>query len=332
MRPMRVTHVVRIDAGLYRGGGEIQAERTREALAALGVDVHVFHPLDREVGDLVHFFGPFDYYADVAEHLKVPYVASPIFVTPRTTARLRWRRFRQRFLDFQYPKKQLRFLRGAKELYPLTELEEANLCAYFGDLPPMHRIPNGVEARFAHGDAEAFRREFGIAEPFILHTGTIDPSKNQLNLIRAAGTDLRVVILGRESDPDYAAKCRATAGANVTFLAPLPNDSPLFAGAYAAAHVFCLPSYREIFSLSALEATVAGAQLVLSNRWGGPAIWGDDAAYVDPDDVAGIRGALEGALSKPRADAARSERYLTKYSWEAVAKQLIVRYEAVLRR
>ncbi|MCC7434702.1 MAG: glycosyltransferase [Methanoregulaceae archaeon] len=331
---MRVTHVVRFDAGLYYGGGEIQAERTGQALRDLGVEVVPFSPTQREFGDLVHFFGNFDYFDDVASRLRaarIPYVVSPIFVSPRTEGRLKWRRTRQSMLG-HYPKRIASLLAGARCLYTLTEHEERNLKAYFGsDLPEMVRIPNGVEDRFSEGDPIAFRSRFRIEPPFAIHVGTLDASKNQLASIAACGSDIQLVIMGRENNAAYVEKCRAAAGPNVHILGSFPHSDPVLADALAAASVFVLPSYRELFPLSALEATVAGCHLVLSDRWGGEAIWGSDAAYVSPDDPAAIRQAIEERISLPKRTRDEVEPYRFQYSWPRVAERILSTYHMALR-
>lgn len=330
---MTVTHVVRYDAGLYWGGGEIQAERTGQALEEIGVEVVPYAPTQREFGDLVHFFGNFDYFDEIASHLRdrgIPYVVSPIFVSPRTAGRLRWRRMRQRTLG-HYPKGSAALLAGAKALLTLTIHEETSIRAFFGDdLPRFVRIPNGVEPRFADGDAEAFRQRFGIDGLFAIQVATIDRSKNQLATIEACKPTVPLVIIGRESDPDYAAACRSVGGDNVRFLGTFPHDDPTLADALAAAHVFILPSYRELFPLSAMEATVAGCHLLLSNRWGGEAIWGTDATFFDPDEPASMRRELERLMAAPRPARTRSDAFLAKYSWTAVAVQIRDAYASAL--
>lgn len=329
---MTVTHVVRIDAGLYWGGGEIQAERTAEALAGIGVDVRRFQPLDRELGDLVHFFGPFSYYEEIAHHLRergVPYVVSPIFVTHRSPGRLRQRAMRQKLLG-GYERDASAFLRGARELYTLTKQEEENLVSYYGSgLPRMIRVPNGVEERFASGDPSEARQTLGMDGRFALHIGTIEPDKNQLGTIRAAGSDVPLVILGRVNAAAYLEQCRREASPNVVFLDPVPHDSPLLASLMAAAHVFCLPSRRELFPLSALEATVAGCRLVLADRWGSREIWGEDAHYVDTDNPDQLRKALVEEMAMDRPSPSERTSFLSRYSWTGVARQLAERYREV---
>jgi glycosyltransferase involved in cell wall biosynthesis len=325
---MRVLQVLRVDAGLYYGGGEVQAERTREALIGHGLDVQVHDPLNRDLGDVVHFFGLFDSHWEVARYCLekgVPYVISPIFVTPRTTARLRWRSFRQRFIDFRFPRIQARLLDGAREIYPLTGLEERNLRAFFRKLPPSHRVPNGVESRFGDGLSDTPRGKV------ILHAGTFDRTKNQLNLIRALkGSGATLRLIGRPHDQSYYDQCRAEADGDVEFLGSIPHDSDDLIRIYQEASVFCLPSRREILPLSAMEATVAGCRLVLGNRWGGDEVWGDNALWVAPDDVSGIRDAVMRKLSEP-TDLNYARAFRQKYSWEGVAETLASRYDRVLK-
>lgn len=331
---MNVLHVLRVDAGLYYGGGEVQAERTREALESLGIEVRVHESLNRELGQIVHFFGLFDSHWEIARYCLdrgVPYVVSPIFVTPRTVARLKWRSFRQRYIDFQFPKAQHNLLRYAAEIYPLTGFEETNLRTFFPDLGEKFiRVPNGVEERFASGDPSLFRTEFGIDGPFVLHAATIEKTKNQLGLIRAMkGSGVPVVLLGRVHDAGYWKECQAEMDGSVRHLGQIPHEGPMLPSAFAAASVFCLPSRREILPLSAMEATVAGCGLVLGSKWGGQEIWDGMARFVDPDDAGGIRAAVLGALEDgPSAETGRA--FLERYSWRAVGERLRDRYEQCL--
>jgi glycosyltransferase involved in cell wall biosynthesis len=229
---------------------------------------------------------------------------------------------RQQWLG-HYPKGSAALLRGAQALLSLTQHEEGSIRAFFGeDLPPFVRIPNGVEPRFASGDAAAFRSRFGIEGPFAIQVATIDRSKNQLATIQACSPSVSLMIIGRESDPDYAKACRMAAGQNVRFLGTFPHDEPTLADALAAAHLFVLPSYRELFPLSAMEANVAGCHLLLSNRWGGEAIWGKDATFFDPDDRSTMKRELDRLMASPKPEPSRSEAFLAKYSWTAVAAQI----------
>lgn len=331
---MRVTHVLRYDAGLYRGGGEIKAEKTREALTALGVEVQVHEPLSADMGDLVHFLGSMGYFWTLAEFCRkkaVPYVWSPIFVTPRSPARLRWRKLRMRVLKGK--SNLARLFEGAAELYFQTGREQANFEAFYGAAGNRGiQVPNGVETRFAKGDPGPFRDKYGVTGTFILQTGTIGPNKGQLDLIRAAKPlGMPIVLLGRSNDSDYEAACRKAAGPEVHFLGSLPHEDPLLPSAYAAAEVFCLPSSDDIFANSAMEAAVAGCRLILGDSWGGQEVYGDWAAWVRPGDPDAIRSALAAKTRAYHDSKSQSAHFLEIYSWKSVAELLKSRYEAVLK-
>lgn len=332
---MRVLHVLRVDAGLYYGGGEVQAERTREALIELGVDVRVHGALNADLGEVVHFFGLFDSHWEIAQHcLKqgVPYVISPIFVTPRTVGRLRWRSFRQRYIDFRFPRLQMKLLENAKAIFPLTGFEKTNIQTFFPNLPDerFHTVPNGVEDRFAHGDPNLFRQEFGVEGPFVLHAATIERSKNQLGVVQALrDTSTQVVFLGRIHDQGYWEECQKLMTPSMRHLGVIPHSGELLPSAYAAASAFCLPSRREILPLSAMEATVAGCNLILGSKWGGQEIWEGMAEFVDPDDPAAIRIAVAKAMATEPSPTVISE-FLAKYRWASVASILRGQYQKVV--
>ena len=329
---MRVTQVVRFDAGLYYGGGEIQADLTRKALVEKGVEARFFSPTDRDLGDIVHFFGNFDYFEEIAVHCRsrgVPYVVSPIFATPRSASRLRWRATRTRALG-GFRKDAYRMLRGASKLFTLSERESELLTSYFGsDLPPMIRVPNGVESRF-HRASPAWPGPGDAPRgPFVLMVGGIQKGKNQLAAIDACGSDFSLVVAGAEIDTKYASLCRARATERVQFLGPVNHHGDL-EGLLAMAHVFVLPSQHELFPLSALEAAAAGCHLVISNTWGAQDLFGDIATYVDPNDVRAIRTSLDRALSLPRPGQNVRSRFVEDHSWSKVAEDLIREYEATL--
>lgn len=329
-----VTFVVPFAGGLVRGGLEIQAEKTRGALERAGIGVDVLTPETRSTGDLVHFFGAFDYYATLAAELgrrSIPYVCSPVFLPKQTGAKLTLASYRKRILNQNYPRGQRRLFRGASALITLSSAEDANLAAFFGPkLPPIFHAPNGIDERFFKGDPVLCRKTFGLDKPFVLCTGRIEARKNQLALIEAVrSTQIPLVIVGAATEPDYAEACRQRATANVRILDDLPFESELLPSLYAAAHTFALPSHMEVLSLSALEAAAAGANLVLSDTWGAAEHFGDQAVYVKPTSPSSIRSGIEHAFSEPRPGERQADYYQKRYSWDAVAGSLVEVYSRV---
>jgi glycosyltransferase involved in cell wall biosynthesis len=97
---------------------------------------------------------------------------------------------------------------------------------------------------------------------------------------------------------------------------------------YARATVFAAPARYEPFGLAILEAALAGCALVLGDLPSLRETWGDDAAYVDPDDDEALAAAVRAALRDPRPALARARRlsprrmadaYLTAYATLPVA-------------
>jgi len=332
---LTVTIVTRYDSGLFMGGGEIQAQKTVEALVNRGVQVQYFDPWLTDLGDLVHFFGPFPYYAELADPImrsSVPFVVSPIFMSEPAGPGLKWRYARRKWFDrSRYSGWEWLFGQASRN-FVLSRDEETRLRCAFPFIRNCVTIPNGVDERFASGDAAAFRNRFGIDRPFVLHCGRFEPRKNQLALIRALEKpEIPIVFIGEPTDRRYFQLCQAAANPAVRFLDPMPHDSNLLEGAYAACSVFALPSHREILSLAALEAAVAGKPLVLGNTWGAAEHFEGYARFVDPKIPAQILAEVVDAME--RGDSPEQiQHYRTNYSWQSVAKRLIAEYEAVLKR
>jgi len=143
-------------------------------------------------------------------------------------------------------------------------------------------LPNGVDTRrFAHGDGGAFRAQHGIARNahVVLNISRIDAQKNQLLLVEAFAQfasvqgDAVLVLIGPETQPDYAAKVRASIarlglGDRVKLLPGMPGDSADLVNAFHACDVFVLPSRHEPFGIVVLEAWSAGKAVVTSDLGG----------------------------------------------------------------
>jgi glycosyltransferase involved in cell wall biosynthesis len=178
----------------------------------------------------------------------------------------------------------------------------------------------GVDpALFLDADPEPFRRQSGLAEPFVLQAGRIEPSKNQAMLCWALrDTDLPVVLIGGSNNwPAYAELCQAISGPRLTIIDHLPQ--PLLASAYAAAAVHTLPSWMETCGLVSLEAALSGTPLVGSTFGHELEYLEGDAWYADPADPASLRRAVLAALKAgkqhPRAIAMK-RKVLERFNWE----------------
>ena len=208
-------------------------------------------------------------------------------------------------------------------------------------------IHHGVEAHAFRPAPEqvvgGVRRRFGVAGPYILFVGGIEPRKNLDRLVRAFGQlrdldDVSLVIAGgpvrwfpaavQALDAAVAALPeRARARVIRTGYVTQADKVALMTGATMMAY----PSRYEGFGFPVLEAFAAGLPVLTSNVSSLPEIAGEAAELVDPDDTDAIAAALERMLrdrdllgNLAAAGVAR----VSGFTWEATARATV----ASLRR
>ncbi|MBI1912747.1 MAG: glycosyltransferase family 4 protein [Deltaproteobacteria bacterium] len=74
------------------------------------------------------------------------------------------------------------------------------------------------------------------------------------------------------------------------------------------ASIYCLPAFYEPFGLSALEAGLSGCALVLGNIPSLREIWDDAAIFIEPDDIRGLKKAIESLIESPEMRREYSEK------------------------
>ncbi len=212
-------------------------------------------------------------------------------------------------------------------------------------------LPNGVDcARFANGNGAAFRAKHCISAAafLVLNVSRIDSQKNQALLLeafaklRAAVPDAHLVLIGPETQPDYAARLRQFITANsltncARLLPGMRNDNPDLIAAYHACDVFVLPSMHEPFGIVALEAWSAARPVVASRVGGLQSLVRDDETgwFVDPN-AAGAADELASKLRRLAAEpgtrrrlaAAGMAQARSRYDWREINRQLEQIYQA----
>lgn len=222
---MRVLMVNRADSRRSIGGDTVQMDKTRQALAKLGVStaVSLADALSEEAAwrcDLVHLFNIQTAHeswraCEEVQRRKLPLVVSPIYWDPlpswfREAPRKRrlwgwmraaagpklgfacyaaWQRFR-------YPSQdcwnlQRRILLAAEAILPNSKAEADQLMADFR-LPKERAsrftiVPNGVDRRLFEGrpTAAPVLPQAVESAGFVLQVGRLSPEKNPLGLIEA---------------------------------------------------------------------------------------------------------------------------------------------------
>jgi glycosyltransferase involved in cell wall biosynthesis len=232
-------------------------------------------------------------------------------------------------------------IRRAAALMAISQATAADLAGRFPSAAARITVtPLAASERFAAGGAgaAAVRARHGLDRAYVLGVGTLEPRKNLPRLIRAfAGLDPAVrsehelVLVGPagwETDETLA----AIAGHQglVRALGHVPDDD--LPALYREATLFAYPSLYEGFGLPVLEAMVAGAPVLTSNRSSLPEVAGDAAFYVDPADEASIRDGLTRALTD-RAErmhlSALGRERTRAFSWARFAEQTLAVCEGV---
>lgn len=335
------------------GGAEIAILKKMEHLARIGVEVNLFNPYKDKIEnyDLVHLYQlSLSNYeiARFARNQRVPTVLQPVYWPIREYSReLAFGTIQQLTQTMLKLGRRSRYYTRFQAILPLdpdsllmqhaqmitvnSRTEENVLRSHFPLTKRFAVVPAGVDARFANADPGPFLEKYNVHE-FILTVGNIAPRKNTLRLIEAAKTlGVPLVVVGRPYDRFYFDRCLAAAkGAKVLFVPELGHESDLLSSCYAAATVFALPSWVETPGLSALEAAVAGCNLVITDRGGTTEYFSDQAIYVDPNSVASITAGLRKALDAPK-NTRLKQKILAKCRWETVAGSLKDAYESVLR-
>ncbi len=141
----------------------------------------------------------------------------------------------------------------ANRLYDLQEVEQE--C-----------IGLGMDTRI-QGDAGAFRRKFGIKEPFVLYAGRKDEGKNVQQLVqyvseyrrRTPGCNLKLVLIGggeMKLTPEQRDFVH-----DLGFV-----DAQDKYNAMAAAELLCQPSKNESFSIVIMESWLCGRPVLVHGK------------------------------------------------------------------
>ena len=331
---------------LNRGGPTYKLIHTKKALEEMGVDVKLFDMWDFNLKltkeDLVHIFLANISTYSLATNLKLygaKYVVNPIIFSNHPIWKIKL------YQNLEKPVNKL-FIRSisdykiinsicnnAEKVLPNT-IDESNLLAEGMNVnrEKMQVIHNGVEKRFAEADASLFQKKYGLKD-FILYVGHLGPErKNGKNIIKALQQiDHPAVIIADILHNKEGEWCRTEIekSKNITLIEWLNHDDPLFASAYAACHTFILPTKYETPGRAALEAGLAGANIVITPNGGTKEYFTDYAEYPNSNSVNSIINSIQISLNKKKTGELK-ERILKNYIWSVIAIKTLDVYKEII--
>ncbi|HVL65146.1 MAG TPA: glycosyltransferase family 1 protein [Actinomycetota bacterium] len=226
--------------------------------------------------------------------------------------------------------------RAAAILTP-TEAVKQEVCdAYGAPAASVHVTHEGVSPLFfgATPLSDGALRDLGLAGPYVLAVGTIEPRKNLPRLLeawRSVRAELPEMTLAIAGPKGWGPELPEAPG--VRLLGWVGDET--LPGLLAAAEVFCYPSLYEGFGLPPLEAMAAGTAAVVGDYPAAAEILGDAAIVVrarEPEDIA---AGLARVLSDEglRKDLARRGRArAAEFSWLRTAKETLAAYQVAVAR
>ena len=231
-----------------------------------------------------------------------------------------------------------------------TEFSRKSILKVYGDLDEdkVVVVPNAAASEFRpisrESAAAAVRDGLGIAAPFVLAVGDLQPRKNHIGLIQAFARLVRacpqlkhnLVLAGKPTwfaDRVQEAARESGVAERIQFFG-FVSDADLLQ-LYNACDLFVFPSFYEGFGLPALEAMACGRAVTCSNTTALPEVVDGAAILFDPYVVDQMVRALKDLLLDTELRA-RMERLgaqrAAHFSWQKTAERTLEVFHEVVER
>ena len=178
--------------------------------------------------------------------------------------------------------------------------------------------------------------DLGIAQPYLLCVGTVEPGKRAIDAVRALallrerGQAVQLVLAGHTgplSGPLRQEAGRLGVADRVAFAGYVGDEQ--LAALYTGATALVFPSLYEGFGLPPLEAMACGTPVISTRAQAMREVLADAAFFVPLRDPGAIADAAESLLRQPslRADwAARGLEHAAQFSWAKAAEDTLAVY------
>jgi len=233
----------------------------------------------------------------------------------------------------------------------LTGSEFSRDCiarAYDLDPDRISVVPNAAAGCFHPVRREAalpyMLKRFGMAAPFVLSVGDLQPRKNHIGLIEAFARLIyarphlqhHLLLAGKETwfaRRVHDAAKRSGVSNRIRFLGFVSDEDLL--NLYNACDLFCFPSFYEGFGLPVLEAMACGAAVACSNTSAVPEVSDGAALLFDPYNADEIARAMLDLVQHRELHARMCRLGLqraTQFSWQKTAQDTLDIYYDVLEQ
>ena len=233
-----------------------------------------------------------------------------------------------------YTKMQKYVVDNVDYFLPNSEMEMDEFCKSFGVEKDRYKvIPNAIDADIARKQDEVeIPKEFEKYRNAIICVGRIEPRKNQLSLVKALDkSNYKLILVGAVSDnqKSYFNEIKEIMDRNPNFYyIPKIENSKLYQ-LYKVCKVSTLPSWLDTPGLVSLEAAAMGCNLAISSKGSTTEYFINMAEYCLPDDINGIRSAIDRAYAKPQNDKLKN-RIFENYTWEIAGQKTLDAYKTIL--
>ncbi len=329
-----------------RGGPTYKILCLQKSLKEQGTEVEMLNYWEPQLqikdDEIVHIFTANSGTYHLSESLKLfgsKSIVNPIFFSKHFSPTIKTYLFAQqitnKFLNGTMSEISIakKICENAKLVLPNT-VEEENLIAEGLGISrnKLITIHNGVEKRFIDSNPDLFEKKYNIKN-FILHVGHIGAKrKNTYKLLKVLESiDHPSVIIGNLLNNAEGRKCMNIIERNskIIHIDWLNHNNPLLASAYAACDTFVLPSLYETPGRAALEAGLAGANVVITPYGGTKEYFINLADYCNPNQKKSMLNTISRSLNKPKTGHL-SLHIKKEFLWDKIAEKTKNVYEKVL--
>ena len=273
----------------------------------------------------LNLFTPTDIDIFHASNWSLPKTKSKLITTIHDLAFLKYPKTLPPYLVAVHTNYLQRAKKYADRIITVSQSTKKDLVNYGISEAKISVIYEAASPIFKPVNPSVTKTKYGLAKPYFLSVGTLEPRKNITRLIKAylsIKTDLQLIIVGKfgwgETYDNHS---------GIKFIGFVPDED--LVGLYSGAKAFIYPSLYEGFGLPVLEALSCGCSVITSNCSSLPEVGGKAALYVDPENINSISQAMTAVLKLNLRE--KSLKQAKQFSWEKTARETLKVYQEVVK-